>query len=63
MTGPSGIVTQMYTSVITRTNVPNVIRTNSENTNVLQGLEDEANVNASSFSISTSATSTSTSGY
>ena len=63
LTGPNGIVTQMYTSVITRTNVPNVIRTNSENTNVLQSLEDEASVNASSFSISTSATSTSTSGY
>ena len=55
----TGIVTQMYTAVVTRQNIPNVILTNSQNTNILESIENEATVNASNFTISTSAASTS----
>jgi len=59
LVGPSGIVTQMYTSILTRENIPNVIKTNLKQEINLDSMSDEASTRASNFTISTAGTTTS----
>ena len=52
--------TEMYTTLISRDNVPNVIRTNQRKDNLLNALADETATNPSNIAISTTSTAVST---